>query len=435
MSPSWGYAPIHRPLRVLPIGACLDALSAVGDVRAYDAVAPIVRTNGIKGAVDLVRRAVAADPDVIVLGRGVTPLVSFLLRVIGQRVVVGPAGHLGALALAAGRPGAGLGDGPRVSVVATVLDERAGIDDLVGEVAAQLAPGDEFIVADGGSTDGTLERLEAWAARLESLRVLSTPGVNISGGRNAAVGMASASVIVCADAGCRPAPGWLEAMRLPFAEVELGLGLVAGVPWVEADSALQAAQAAACYPDPGEAARPGLAVRAYTKVFGTGFTPAVPFARCLAFTKDAWASAGGFPEALGWVEDGAFGRAVARREAFGLVTDARVVWTQRASLRSTFSMYRRYGFGAFQSGDRVFVVRDGVRIAAYLGAMGAVVGGRRSVRAVLAVAAIAYLSLPLLRLRRRGQLAAAALVPVALATKDLGKVVGEFEALFQRGRR
>lgn len=59
------------------------------------------------------------------------------------------------LAKAAGRPGAGLINGPAASVIATVFNEIGAVENLVSEVLAYLGVGDEFVVSDGGSSDGT----------------------------------------------------------------------------------------------------------------------------------------------------------------------------------------------------------------------------------------------------------------------------------------
>ena len=56
---------------------------------------------------------------------------------------------------------------PAVSVTATVLNEVEDIDGLVSTLATQIPLPRELIVVDGGSTDGTWERL--------SLRMRNTP--------------------------------------------------------------------------------------------------------------------------------------------------------------------------------------------------------------------------------------------------------------------
>ena len=190
-------------------------------------------------------------------------------------------------------------------------------------------------------------------------------------------------------------------------------------------SRFEAAQALACYPHPHDLSRPSLLVRAYGKLFGQVFQPQTPFARSLAFTREAWVDARGFPEQLGWVEDGVFGRAVAAKHACIATRDAEVQWHQRGSLSKTVRMYFNYGIGAAQSGDRGLIARDAMRVAAYLGsALVAARFGRRAVPLLLSGAAC-YYSLPIARVRHaHGGLRVAAMVPVVMAVKDGAKVAG-----------
>jgi glycosyltransferase involved in cell wall biosynthesis len=317
-------------------------------------------------------------------------------------------------------------------VIATVRDERDAVDRLVEDVTAQLRERDELVVVDGGSRDGTYERLLDLARRDSRVRVLSVPASNIAAGRNAAVRAARHELIACTDAGCRLAPQWLELLLAPLLATDAidgAPGLAAGVPRVLAHGPLQRAQSLACYADPDEAANPTPLVRLYGRLFGGVFDPSLPFARSLAFTRRAWSDAGGFPERLRWVEDGVFGRAVAARHRCALATGAEVHWEQRASASATFKMYYRYGIGAAESGDRQLQGRDGLRLGAYLLAAALLASrDRRAVALVLAGAA-AYYSLPLRRaVRYRAGVRAALCIPLALAIKDLGKVAGAIAA-------
>ncbi len=48
----------------------------------------------------------------------------------------------------------------KVSVIATVLNEGQAIERLLESLAAQTRPPDEVVIADGGSTDETVEHSE-----------------------------------------------------------------------------------------------------------------------------------------------------------------------------------------------------------------------------------------------------------------------------------
>ena len=313
--------------------------------------------------------------------------------------------------------------GPAVTVVVTVLNEGNALARLVGEVLPQLADGDELVLVDGGSTDGSVEALPPHPA----LRVEVVPGAGISVGRNHGIGMAANEVIVCTDAGCTLDPGFVDAFRRAFAGDEPPV-LVAGVYEVLARNAMERAQALACYPQTSEVRAPDALVRAYTRVFGTGYDPRFTVGRCVAFTRTGWAAAGGFPEDLATGEDVSFGLAVARHGIVAAAPDALVGWTQRDGLAATWRMYRGYGRASTAGGNRALLLRDGARGLAYVAApmLARTPLGRR----LVAVGAVAYLSLPVVRaLRAQAGPATVVLLPVALAVKDLGKLAGAVQGL------
>ena len=92
----------------------------------------------------------------------------------------------------------------RVSVIFTVLNEAGALPRLLDSLAAQTRQPDEVVVCDGGSHDGTLDLLRA-EERLP-LRVIESPGANISRGRNVAIAAATGDVIACTDCRRPPAP-------------------------------------------------------------------------------------------------------------------------------------------------------------------------------------------------------------------------------------
>ncbi|MFF4249925.1 glycosyltransferase [Streptomyces sp. NPDC001663] len=357
----------------------------------------------------------------------------------GQRLTAshpGPAecaGRLVQIMSAAARlPGAGLTGTAPVSVVTTVLDEADVIDRLLALLVPQLAAnGDEIVVVDGGSTDDTADRVEAWAAKDARIRLLRLPGAGISAGRNAGVKAAVNPLIACTDAGCYPDPDWLDRLRSAAAEPEPA-DLITGVYRVDGHGAPARAMAAAGYPVPEEARHPGPWTRAYCRLFGRGLDATMPTGRSMAFTRAAWQDAGGFPEQLRTAEDVLFGRAVvgAGHRAV-LASAAEVRWEQRPTLRRTAAMYFRYGEGDGRSADRRVLGRDLARALAYAAALAAVAKGPRA-RSAATTAFAAYVSLPLTRAVRRGHWTALPLVPFAAALRDLAKAAGAGRGLADR---
>jgi len=382
------------------------------------------------------------------------------------------------LARIACRPGAGLTGGPPVSVVVTVLDEAAAVDRLLALLTAQLAhPGDEVLVVDGGSRDGTAERVRAWARRECRVRLLVRPGAGISAGRNAGVRAAANPLVACTDAGCDPAPHWLAAFRAAAADTAAG-SLLTGVYRVSAGApvgthgpavpsggrtagrpggrrggrrwrsrpvpAVAVARAAVGYPDLDELRRPSLLARGYGRLFGRAFDRTMPTGRSMAFGIAGWQAAGGFPERLPTGEDVLFGRALAAAGIPAtLVADAEVAWAQRPSLAGAARMYYRYGQGSGRSADRRLLGRDLSRLCAYAATPWLAARGGRGARTGLVLGWAAYLSLPLVRVLRHPppphpprslpvRAAAALAIPLAAATRDLAKAAGALRGLATR---
>ncbi|MDQ2850020.1 MAG: glycosyltransferase [Actinomycetota bacterium] len=328
------------------------------------------------------------------------------------------------LADTAHRPGAGTAGTTPISVVVTVLNDEHGVHELLPALRAQLQSTDQVIVVDGGSTDGTTDLVEAAAAADPRIMLIVRVGAGISQGRNIGIEAAAHALIACTDAGCEPHPGWLDAFR-SAADARPDAGLLTGTYEVLADSPVERAVSACGYPQVSELAHPGVLSRGYGRLLGRAFDATMPTGRSMAFTKDAWRIAGGFPEHLATGEDVTFGRAIARHFPAILVRDACVTWEQRATLRATLRMYYRYGEGSGHSRDARLLGRDAARVAAYLFAAATIAGGRPLARGAALAGAAAYLSLPLQRASRMPQAARVmALVPVMAGLRDVVKAAG-----------
>jgi poly-beta-1,6-N-acetyl-D-glucosamine synthase len=70
----------------------------------------------------------------------------------------------------------------RVLIISAVRNEAAHIEAVVRAMSAQTRPPDQWIVVDDGSTDGTLELLEAAAPSIPFMRVLSAPQQQLAPG-------------------------------------------------------------------------------------------------------------------------------------------------------------------------------------------------------------------------------------------------------------
>lgn len=221
----------------------------------------------------------------------------------------------------------------KVSAIVTVLNEKEAIERLLQSLEAQTRPPDEVVVTDGGSTDGTLAILSAWApAGGLPLRILQRPGANISEGRNSAVAAATGDVIATTDAGVRLEHDWLEKLVAPF-ESEHTRPLVSVVSgWFVADprTLFETVMGATVLPHVRE-------IKPETFL---------PSSRSVAFRKVAWEACGGYPEWLDYCEDLVFDlRLRALYGSFSFAPEAVAHFRPRGNLQAFFRQYYLYARG------------------------------------------------------------------------------------------
>ena len=317
----------------------------------------------------------------------------------------------------------------QVSVIVTVYNEQASIERLLRSLAAQTRRPDEVVICDGGSQDSTVAIIRAFATRLPeqlpNLRVLVEPGANISRGRNVAIRAAQGPIIAATDAGVRLEPTWLEQLVAPWAAGGEPPLAVAGFFVPDAEGVFPVAMAATVLP---------LEDEIDPQTF-------LPSSRSVAFTKSAWAQAGGYPEWLDYCEDLLFDFALnAQRpelpSAFVWAPAARVHFRPRATLREFWTQYYRYARGDGKAD--LWRKRHAIRYVTYCVLLPALLAHSfwgffaRWLGWLGLLAGIAlYCRRPWQRLSVLGRaltpsqrLAAALWVPVIRATGDLAKMAG-----------
>ena len=100
---------------------------------------------------------------------------------------------------------------PSVAILLPVLNEGASIDSCLQSLADQDYDGlIEILIADGGSTDDTLDRLGLWADRLQRLRIFENPERLQSAGLNLLADVAHSEVLIRADAHTLYAPDYVS---------------------------------------------------------------------------------------------------------------------------------------------------------------------------------------------------------------------------------
>jgi hypothetical protein len=218
-----------------------------------------------------------------------------------------------------------------VSVIATVLNEAEDIDGLLSSLAHQTLEPAEIIIVDGGSTDGTWERLQAGTAAYPSLKAISDPSCNlkesagpIARGRNVAIAAASSEVIACADAGCVYDPDWLARLTEPIRDGQADYALGGSCLDAEGPTTWDIASA----PFFGIKLDPNQATKSCT-------------ARSMAFRKDLWQRVGGFPE-TSLTEDALFDQNVRTIVQPAFPERAKARYRPRHSLKTALRDLGRY---------------------------------------------------------------------------------------------
>ena len=238
----------------------------------------------------------------------------------------------------------------RTALIATVLNEAEGIGDFLASMEDQTRTPDVIVVTDGGSTDGTRDRLRAFAESTSlPFRFSHVPG-NRSVGRNAAIRESGADLIAVTDVSVLDAE-WFERIIAPLEAGEAEV--VAG--WYEVLTETRKA-----------------------RVMGllTQFSPDqvdpetfLPSSRSVAFTRAAWESVGGYPEAYAKNEDTVFDIRLRRASLrFAFAPKAVVRWRPPATLPEAYRMEARFAEGDGEAGVHLWsYTRYGVLYGAYVG--------------------------------------------------------------------
>ena len=299
----------------------------------------------------------------------------------------------------------------KVSLITTVKDGAAHVGEFLDSVREQTRPPDEVVVVDGGSTDGTLDILRD----APGVTLIEEQGANIARGRNVAIGAATHDLIAVSDADCVLAPDWLQRLLVPM---ERGADVAMGSYRPLADGFLRVCAGAVAVPEPGE-------LRAERFM---------PSSRSVAFRREAFVEAGGYPEWLDKGEDMWLDLRWRERGArMELAADAVAQWRVRPTLLEHWNQYAEYARHDAIAG--MYGSRHALRFAVYAAA-GVAAARRSRLMRVAAVAGAAYAARPVRRAMRRlpagPQRSAAVLaVPALMAFTDLAKMTGYGRGLLE----
>jgi polysaccharide pyruvyl transferase CsaB len=229
----------------------------------------------------------------------------------------------------------------KVTLVTTVKNEAGNAQRWLQDLERQTRIPDEVVLLEGGSSDQTLEIIEAFARKSSlPIRLLSKPGTNIATRRNLGVTLASHPIIAMTDFGCTLKADWLEKMMVPFM-ADPDTEVVAGGYGAHAESFL------------GDTAKYEL-IPSTNQMDPQSFLPAC---RSIAFLKSAWEAVGGFPEWLTKTgEDTYFDLKLKKKcHHWAFVPEAQVIWHAPETLKGIWGKLSSWTVGDGESG--IFVER------------------------------------------------------------------------------
>jgi GT2 family glycosyltransferase len=236
-----------------------------------------------------------------------------------------------------------------VTVLVCSRDRHDQLAEALPAIRSELGPGDRLVVVDSASRGPGTADIAA-ALGLECLR-LDMPG--LARARNAGVHVVNTDIVAFTDDDCRPATGWLAALRAPF--LDPSVGFVTGAVAADTDG-------------PGNSVLTEVERRRFV---GPREVAGIGHGANMAFRRDALEQVGPFDQCLG---AGAKLRSGEDADMFyrcleagwhGVYTPAAVVThDQWRSLRETIRL--RYGYGVGNGAFRAKIFKRAPRRGAVL---------------------------------------------------------------------
>jgi glycosyltransferase involved in cell wall biosynthesis len=218
-------------------------------------------------------------------------------------------------------------------VIATLFNESDNVSRWWNCLREQTLPPDEIVIVDGGSTDGTWEKLQELAEKSPVPVRLKQQRCNIAEGRNLAIRMTDAEIIASTDAGSFPEHNWFEEITRPLLETA-AIDIVGGksVPLAVNDFQKLVFSLEGGPNEPGEG-----------ESHGSG--------RNTAYRRETWADIGGYPEWLTLTgEDALFNHQLHRvGKRFAYNPAAVVHWMIRENEDAYLKMLYLYGIGSAEA--------------------------------------------------------------------------------------
>tara|TARA_R110002110_G_scaffold304726_1_gene518781 strand:+ start:15489 stop:16400 length:912 start_codon:yes stop_codon:yes gene_type:complete len=217
---------------------------------------------------------------------------------------------------------------PQLSVILCTLNGGGTIGDQLEALLAQNTVHPfEVLVVDNGSTDDTVDRVSAFAAKDNRVRIESAPDRhNLSYARNVGVSCAHAPTVAFCDDDDLVGPNWVEGL---LKALQTSPYVASSMEYEKLNSANRMV------------GRARFQSEQIAELFGIPVTNGA-----IAIEQDLWTSLGGNDESFGTTgEDFDFSMRVFEQTGLApvLATDAIYHYRLRSGGRSTFRQARRYG--------------------------------------------------------------------------------------------
>ena len=221
------------------------------------------------------------------------------------------------------------------ALIATLFNEADNVSRWWDCLMHQTVLPDEIALVDGGSTDGTWEKLQELARKSPTPVRLGRERCNIARGRNLAIQLTDAEIIAASDAGSFPQKNWFAEITRPLL-ADSKIDVVGGHNVTLFENTFQKS----VEPLEEPAVEPVSSQQVY------------PSSRNTAFRRQAWLDVGGYPEWLTLTaEDALFNYELhLAGKKFAYNRGAVVHWPMRESAAASLKMLGSYGYGAAEAG-------------------------------------------------------------------------------------
>jgi glycosyltransferase involved in cell wall biosynthesis len=226
------------------------------------------------------------------------------------------------------------------ALIATLYNEADNVSRWWGSLMQQTVLPDEIAIVEGGSKDGTWEKLQALASQCPVPVKLEQRRTNIAQGRNRAIQLTNAEIIAATDAGSFPEQNWFSEITRPLLE-DKKIDLVGGKSIIAAKNEFHKLI------ETFDQVKADNEIAAELEAGGRLHCSS----RNVAFRRRAWEDIGGYPEWLTLTaEDALFNSQLHKiGKIFSYNPRAIVHWAARENEAQYFKMLYSYGYGSAEA--------------------------------------------------------------------------------------